>query len=311
MGGEPAIVALWEAVKNSRQSDTILENSPKGDSLSSGAAENAVREAEGMTRTWKMSVEDKLKAVLHNKHVLFPWLVMHAGFVITGYKTVHDGETACQRTKQHDATVQREGRLDDAQGHLLKEQIGHDSSIRSVRRYRAKNRRVFVVLTPEGAVAVRTVQRLSEDRKWSIEFMSSVKGAPWDFKANVGDDIIDGGIPGRVDARPPDQPIEIPPLVNARRIHIRRKVRPDQRVSRPSERHVGNCALVHISILSDRMEKLRCKIPEAAVGFAPLSSLETTVKDEKLAHPAPQSKLIGKRQASSPALARDRTVATY
>ena len=32
--GEPAIVALQEAVKNARQSDTILEQSPKGDSQS-------------------------------------------------------------------------------------------------------------------------------------------------------------------------------------------------------------------------------------------------------------------------------------
>ena len=39
-----AIVAFQEAVKNSRQSDTILENSPEVDSQSNGAAENAVRE---------------------------------------------------------------------------------------------------------------------------------------------------------------------------------------------------------------------------------------------------------------------------
>ena len=44
--GEPSIVALQEVVKNVRQSDTILENSPKGDSQSNGAAENAMREAE-------------------------------------------------------------------------------------------------------------------------------------------------------------------------------------------------------------------------------------------------------------------------
>ena len=50
--GGPAIVSLQEAVKNSRQSDTILENSPKGDGQSNGAAENAVREAAGMIRTW-------------------------------------------------------------------------------------------------------------------------------------------------------------------------------------------------------------------------------------------------------------------
>ena len=92
--GEAAIVALQEAVKNSRQSDTRIENSPKGESQSSGAAEKAVREAEGMIRTWKMSVEKGLNAVIDNKHVLLQWLVMQAGVIITRYKTVHDGKTA-------------------------------------------------------------------------------------------------------------------------------------------------------------------------------------------------------------------------
>ena len=48
------LLLFRKQVKNSRQSDTILENSPKGDSQSNGEAENAVREAEGMIRTWKM-----------------------------------------------------------------------------------------------------------------------------------------------------------------------------------------------------------------------------------------------------------------
>ena len=80
----------------------------------------------------------------------------------------------------------------------------------------------FVVLIPESAVLVRTVHRLSEDRKWDKEFLSKVKGAPWDFKANAGDDTNDGGIPEGVDARPPDPPIEIPPRISVRRMYIRR-----------------------------------------------------------------------------------------
>ena len=151
--GEPAIVALQEAVKNSRQSDTILENSPKVDSESNGAADNAVREAEGMIRTWKMSVEEKLKAVFDNKHMLLPWLVMHAGVIITRYKTVHDGKTAYQRIKNKKPSNKMlpfgerereiESRLDDAEGQSEKEQAGFDSSVRSVRRYRAKIGRVL------------------------------------------------------------------------------------------------------------------------------------------------------------------------
>ena len=98
-----------------------------------------------MTRTWKMSVEEKLMAVIDKKHVLLPWLVVRAGVSITRYKTVHDGKTAyredqAHETKQQDATVWRKGRLDDAESQSQNEQAGFDSSIRSVRRYLAKNR---------------------------------------------------------------------------------------------------------------------------------------------------------------------------
>ena len=142
--GEQAFVARQEAVKNSRQSDTILENSPKGNSQSNGAAENAVREAEGTNRTWKMSVEEQLKAVMDNKHVLLPWLEMHAGVNITRYNTVHDCKTAYQRMKNKRPSNKMPplGGKDDAEGPSQKEQAGFDSSIQSVRRCRAKNRRV-------------------------------------------------------------------------------------------------------------------------------------------------------------------------
>ena len=76
-------VALQEAVKNVPLGDTILEKSPKGDSQSHGAAENAVKVTEGMIRTWKVFVQDKLNIVIENKHVLLPWLVSHAGVMTT------------------------------------------------------------------------------------------------------------------------------------------------------------------------------------------------------------------------------------
>ena len=76
-----------------------MKSLSQGDIQSNGAAENAVREAEGTIRTWKMSVDEKLQAAMVNKHVLLPWLVMHPGVIITRYKTVHDGKAAYQRIK--------------------------------------------------------------------------------------------------------------------------------------------------------------------------------------------------------------------
>ena len=56
-------------MKNSKQSDTILENSPKGDSEPHRAAENAVKEAQGMIRMRKM-LEEKWKGVMDNRHLI-------------------------------------------------------------------------------------------------------------------------------------------------------------------------------------------------------------------------------------------------
>ena len=51
--GEPAFIALREAVKNAKQSDAILENSKRGDSQSDGAGETAGRETEAKLSIWK------------------------------------------------------------------------------------------------------------------------------------------------------------------------------------------------------------------------------------------------------------------
>ena len=48
--------------------------------------------------------------------------------------------------------------------------------------------------------------------------MSSVKGAPWVFKANAGDDVNDGGTPKKADAPSPDPSIELPSSINVRRM---------------------------------------------------------------------------------------------
>ena len=78
---------------------------------------------------------------------------MHAGVIITRNKTVHDGKTAYQRIKNKkpsnkmlpfgETEREMESRLDDAEGQTEKDQAGFDSSVRSVRRYRAKIGRVL------------------------------------------------------------------------------------------------------------------------------------------------------------------------
>ena len=97
--GERAIVALKEAVKRFRQSETVLddgdgeterevaetlqEEAPKGDSRANGASEKVVQEVEGMIRTWKSAVEEAYGFTLPTDSVLMPYLIQHSGLLIT------------------------------------------------------------------------------------------------------------------------------------------------------------------------------------------------------------------------------------
>ena len=49
--------------------------------------------------------------------------------------------------------------------------------------------------------------------------MSRVKGAPWDFKVETTSTMV---VSHRVDGRPPDPPIEVPPRFNVRIMYTRR-----------------------------------------------------------------------------------------
>ena len=86
-GSEPGIVALQDAVHTASPSDTILESSPNGDIQLNGAAENAVRSRRNGTYVENV-VEDRLKSLMDIKHVLLPWLEMHASGMGTRCNTL-------------------------------------------------------------------------------------------------------------------------------------------------------------------------------------------------------------------------------
>ena len=113
--GERAIVALKKAVKMFRQTETIIEDgdenierkiadtmieeSPVGDSQANGAAEKTVQDVENMIRTWKSAVEQSYGCTLPTNSVLMPYIVQHAGLIITRYRMGADGLTPYQRLK--------------------------------------------------------------------------------------------------------------------------------------------------------------------------------------------------------------------
>ena len=102
---EPAMIALQERIQRSREDQTILENSPVDESQSNGVCEKAVQEVEGMTRTLKLALEERLKWRIPHDHAIMTWLVEYASILICLFREGKDKRTPMERHKGSDRDV--------------------------------------------------------------------------------------------------------------------------------------------------------------------------------------------------------------
>ena len=71
---------------------TMLENSPVGDSRSNGFIECAVERVEGQVRTMKLALEERIGIKIPADSCVLPWLVEHAGNLLTMFEVSDDGK---------------------------------------------------------------------------------------------------------------------------------------------------------------------------------------------------------------------------
>ena len=91
--GEPALVAVMEAVRAKRLHPTRLEHPPAYDPQSNGAIEKAVDDAMGQTRAVKIALEQRLKAKVESDWKVLRWAAPHAANLINRCQVGHDGKT--------------------------------------------------------------------------------------------------------------------------------------------------------------------------------------------------------------------------
>ena len=72
---EPAMVDLAKTIQVLRKLETVLENSPVGDSQSNGLAEKGIQEIAGQMRVIKLSMEAAYQCRIPINHPIIPWLV--------------------------------------------------------------------------------------------------------------------------------------------------------------------------------------------------------------------------------------------
>ena len=97
--GELAIRDLLSKVASLREGETLLEQSPPGDSKANGTAERAIQTVEKHTRTLKIATERRLGVKISVRHPAFPWLVLHASDCYNKFQVHRDGLTTYHRLK--------------------------------------------------------------------------------------------------------------------------------------------------------------------------------------------------------------------
>ena len=95
--GENPITALMRAAKVQWAGDLVVEESPLGDSNSNGAAEVAVKTHQGLTRTLKLALEQRIGCSILDRSNAFAWMARWAPMCNRRYHVGEDGWTSDSR----------------------------------------------------------------------------------------------------------------------------------------------------------------------------------------------------------------------
>jgi hypothetical protein len=180
--GEAALKHIQEEVRRRRSEETILENSPVGDSRANGLAERAVQSIIGLVRTMKNALENRTGLKFNCDHPVIPWIVEHSCDVYNKFHVGSDGKTPYERWKGkpwNKDTLEfgelvhykfpkksSRGKLDDrwAEGIFLG--------------YKWRTQEAMIAVD-HGVLKAGTIRRTGGDRRWNVEKIRGICGSPW------------------------------------------------------------------------------------------------------------------------------------
>jgi hypothetical protein len=188
---EPAILALRAEAAKILSRDfgkQILDENPaKGESQSNGMAENAVKEMKGVVRSQKHLAEELHGKAIGPHHVVLPFLVHHAGSMISRAQRGLDGRTAFELRRgkpyrkplpsiteavMYLPTGKRVSTLRDRWlvGLFLGVQDCSDE---------------VVIGTEHGIFKARSIKRMEPTLRGNAALLDKIKGSPWDWVQGV------------------------------------------------------------------------------------------------------------------------------
>ena len=191
--GEPAITAWAKKVRQEwfRVTDTAgqldaekqmpLRHSPKDDHASNGVIESVVHSVEGIVRTLRFSTEHNLRLKIGPTSPLLPWIVRHAGFLITRFQVRPSGRTPFEELRM----VKYTSPILQLFEKVIAKEVGvTDQKLQGPWQLglwlgRSTDTNEHLVSTETGVVRARTVRRVVPEDQWDKTLAEKSIWLPW------------------------------------------------------------------------------------------------------------------------------------
>ena len=186
---ENAMAELIKKIKEFRPQPTLLEGPPGNDPQSNGVAEKGVQDVMGMIRSFKLSLEYRLKRNVNDRHPIVEWAIEHAAWLITHLRVGRDGRTASERVSGRQCVQPIVEFGEQVWAKPLRISAGKEREKANLqpRWFQATwvgahdrtNEHVVVKQAGGPAVKVRTVKRMAtEDERWNASEIDDISATP-------------------------------------------------------------------------------------------------------------------------------------
>ena len=179
---EPPIRDFARAVAQQRTARTLLRTTGVGSHQANGGVERWIQSVCGLARTLRADLEGNYGVSVQSGSVLVPWMIRHAGWLLSRYG--QDGERRTPHQKVHKQAYQGEV-VNFGETVLGKECTSErgpkleDGFVRGVWLGRATHGGEHLLGTQEGVVRCRTIKRRAAEESFDLQTLLVMRGAPW------------------------------------------------------------------------------------------------------------------------------------
>jgi hypothetical protein len=181
--GEPALLALRNAITQALPDGATPISTPVGESASNGGIEGAVKIVKGLLRVHLAALERRIGGKFPSGHPVLTWLVEHVSDVISKYMVGVDGKTGYERlfgrpvreeALEFGETLHWRHRATQNMNVVL--DTRWSSGVWLGRKWGGVIHQVFA----NGKVhEIRGIQRQTRDARWRKEALEAITATPW------------------------------------------------------------------------------------------------------------------------------------